>query len=168
MHKPGKTRMILDLVAAMAALPADAVLVLVGDGPGRRRVEDETASRKPDGRVRVVGSVPHEDIKWFYAACDLFAYPYPLDRPFLAILEAQSCGRPVVTMHTRSAEITVQTGRTGLLAKDLGEFQAHMAALARDRTLCESMGRAAREYIAEFHSVQVRVKQIEAMLNGSI
>jgi len=105
-------------------------------------------------------------MKWYYAACDLFAYPYRLDRPFLAILEAQSCGRPVVTMGTRSAELIVDSGRTGLLAKDLEDFRGQLAALTRDRTLCESMGRAGREYIQEFHSMQTRVKQIEGMLNG--
>jgi len=72
----------------------------------------------------------------------------------------------VVTMGIRSAELTVDSGRTGLLAKDLDEFQTHMAALTRDRTLCESMGCAGREYIQEFHSMQTRVKQIEGMLNG--
>ena len=163
-QRPGKTEMVLDLMATLVSLPSDAVLVLVGDGPGRRYLEEEVAKHEPEGRVRLVGHV--EDTRWYYAACDLFAYPYRLDQPFLAILEAQSCGRPVVTMGTRSAELTVDSGRTGLLAKDLEEFRGHLVALTRDRTLCESMGRAGREYIQEFHSMQTRVKQIEGVLYG--
>ena len=163
-QRPGKTEMVLDLMATLVSLPSDAVLVLVGDGPGRRYLEEEVAKHEPEGRVRLVGHV--EDTRWYYAACDLFAYPYRVDLPFVAILEAQSCGRPVVTMGTRSAELIVDSGRTGLLAKDLDEFQAHMATLTRDRTLCESMGRAGREYIQGFHSMQTRVKQIEGMLYG--
>lgn len=164
--RPGKTGMILDLVTALAALPSDVVLVLVGDGPGRQRLEDEAARLAPEGRVRFFGPVEHDDVRWFYAACDFFAYPYLTDRPWLTILEAQACGRPVVTIHTRSAELTVDAGRTGLLAKDLDEFQTHISALASDRGRCESMGRSAREYVARFHSIEARVKQIEDLLLG--
>ena len=98
--------------------------------------------------------------------CDFYAYPALTDRTFITILEAQACGRPVVTMQTRSAELTVDAGRTGLLVKDLEEFQAHIAALASDRARCESMGRAAREYIAKFHSIEIRVRQFEDLLLG--
>jgi len=166
-QRPGKTEMVLDLMAALVSLPSDAVLVLVGDGPGRRRLEEAAAKHEPEGRVRLVGPVAHEDTKWYYAACDLFAYPYRLDQPFLAILEAQSCGRPVVTMGTRSAELTVDSGRTGLLAKDPEEFRGHLAALARDRVRCEAMGKAGPEYIAKFHSMETRLSQIEDLLGCS-
>lgn len=164
----GKTEFILDLLdaLALAPLPSDVVLVLVGGGPGRQRVEKKVAKLKLEGRVRLAGSVPHEDVRWFYAACDFFAYPVQTDRMFVVILEAQACGRPVVTMQTDSAQLTVDAGRTGLLAKDLEEFQVHMAALASDRARCESMGQAAREYIAKFHSIEIRVRQIEDLLLG--
>ena len=164
--KMGKTDMIFDLLAALARLPSDVVLVLVGDGPGRQRVEEKVATLKLERRVRLVGAVPHDDVRWFYAACDFFAFPYAVDRTWLVILEAQSVGRPVVTMHTRSAELTVDVGRTGLLAKDLQELQAHLAALASDRARCESMGQAGPEYIAKFHSIETRVRQIEEVLIG--
>lgn len=162
--RPGKTDMILHLLAALAPLSSDLVLVLVGDGPGRRRVEEQVAKLKLERRVRLVGSVPHDEIRWFYVACDFYAYPDLMDRMFNTILEAQACGRPVVTMQTRSAEFIVDAGRTGLLAKDMEEFQAHMAALARDKARCESMGDAAREYIAKLHSMETRIRQIEDLL----
>src|SRR5881628_2298146 len=164
-QRPGKTEMVLDLMATLASLPSDAVLVLVGDGPGRRYLEEEVAKHEPEGRVRLVGHV--EDTRWYYAACDLFAYPYRVDLPFVAILEAQSCGRPVVTMGTRSAELIVDSGRTGLLAKDLEDFRGHLAALTRDRVRCEAMGKAGPEYIAKFHSMETRVSQIENLLGCS-
>jgi len=166
--KPWKTESVLELLdaLALAALPPDAVFVLVGDGPGRQRVEEKVAKLKLHGKVRLVGSVPHDDLEWFYAACDFFAFPDQQDFPRLAMLEAQACGRSVVTMHTRSAELTVDAGRTGLLAKDLEEFQAHLSALALDRARCESMGKGGPEYIAKFHSIETRVRQIEDLLLG--
>jgi glycosyltransferase involved in cell wall biosynthesis len=163
-RRRGKTEMILNLVASLAALPPNAVLALLGDGPGREQVEQAAARVSLNGRVRFFGQVEHEETKWFYAACDLFAYPHKVDRPFLAILEAQSCGRPVVTMHTPSAELTVETDRTGLLAKDLADFQFKLLELTEDRSRCAEMGRRARLYIERNHSINTRVSQIESML----
>jgi glycosyltransferase involved in cell wall biosynthesis len=132
--------MILDLLEAVAPLPDDVLLLIVGEGHGRQRVESRVAELELGKRVRVTGSV--DDVRPFYAACDVFAYPYELDRPWMAVLEAQAYGRPVITMRTESAEITVQDGRTGLLATDLNEFRDHLATLTSDRRRCESMGGA--------------------------
>jgi glycosyltransferase involved in cell wall biosynthesis len=162
--RPGKTEMILDLLAAVSALPPEVLLVVVGDGPGRQQLEKQVARLGLGARVRLTGSVP--DVKVFYAACDVFGYPYGLDRPWVAVLEAQASARPAVSMRTDSAQLTVDDGRTGLLAKNLDDFREHLAALAGDRVRCEVMGRAARQYIAQTHSTEVRVKQIERLLLG--
>lgn len=173
-NKAGKTEMVLALLTAFAPLSRDIVLVIVGDdGPGYKQVEDRVAKLElngrvrligPEERVRLVGSRDNADVKWFYAACDFYAYPHTLDRPWLSVLEAQACGRPVVTMRTQSTETIVDSERTGLLANDLAEFQKHIAALAGDRARCEAMGRAACDYVAKFHSMDVRIRQIEELL----
>ena len=100
----------------------------------------------------------------YLAAADVFAYPYDLDRPWMAALEAQACGRPVVTMRTGSAELTVEDGRTGLLAGDLEEFRAQLAALVADPLRRDEMGAAAREYVLRRHSLDARVGELEDLL----
>lgn len=164
--RPWKTEMVLELLAAGASLPAEAMLVHVGDGPGRDRVEQEARRLGLDGRLRLAGAVDHRDAVWYFAACDFLAFPDLRDFPWLAVLEAQSCGRPVVTTKTRSAEMTVDAGRTGLLAADRKEFEVHLATLAGDRARCRSMGAAAREYVERTHSMPIRVRQIEELLRG--
>jgi glycosyltransferase involved in cell wall biosynthesis len=164
--EPYKTDAVLDLLGTLARLPPDVLLLVVGDGPGRQLVEDKAAKLQSEGRVRLAGSVGHEDVRLYYAACDLFAYPCVVDRPWVSVMEAQACGRPVVTMRNRSAELTVQHGQTGLLAADLEEFHAHLALLIRDRQLCESLGQAGQEYVARFHTMKMRVQQIEQLLSG--
>lgn len=162
-----KTEMMLDLIAAVSRLPREVVLLLVGDnGPGRARLEREAAVMEPAGRIRVIVSLENAAMPWYYAACDLYAYPHPKDTPWVSVLEAQHCGRPVVTMRTASAELSVQEGRTGLLAKDFDEFEAHLAALVADPIRREAMGRAGREYVARHHSLEVRIRQIEELLDG--
>jgi len=164
--RPKKTQMMLDLIDAVADLPSDVVLLIVGDGPGRSLLERKASEAAPPGRVRILGPAAHAEMGVFYAACDIYAYPTWKDYTWVSVLEAQSCGRPVVTMRTRSAELSVEDGRTGLLAQDMGEFRTQLAALARDRARRESMGRAAGEYVARAHTMDARVRQMEDLLLG--
>ena len=81
----------------------DAVLLLVGDGPDRGRVErlvDEAGVR---GSVVLTGSVPWEEVPAYTDAGDVFAMPCRTRLAGLepeawgiVLLEAQACGLPVV------------------------------------------------------------------------
>jgi glycosyltransferase involved in cell wall biosynthesis len=174
--KYGKTEMVITLLQVLAGLPEDVVLLLVGDeGPGRRRVDDEIArlglERKvrfvgPSERERLLGSISNENVPWFYAAADVYAYPHPLDQPWVSLVEAQACGRPVVTMRTQSAELWIRHDETGLLAADVDEFRSYLSALLNDRQRRETMGRAAYENIAARHSMEHQMDRIEALLIG--
>jgi glycosyltransferase involved in cell wall biosynthesis len=161
-----KTGAVVDLVTAFATAPPDALLVLVGDGRGRPEIEAKAAGVGIADRVRFLGAVP-EPVDC-YVAADVLAFPdRHYDYPRLAILEAQGCGRPVVAIRNPSAELTVDDGRTGVLAPDLDAFSVALAQLAGDRARCAAMGRAAGEYVERHHSIGVRVRQIEEMLAGA-
>jgi glycosyltransferase involved in cell wall biosynthesis len=165
--RPGKTKGVLELLRSMTQVRQDAICVIVGDGEGRPEVEAERARLGLVERVHLAGAVPNRDIHRYYAASDVFAYPYDLDRPWLAALEAQASGRPVVLRRTGSAEVTVEHGRTGLLAADQNEFRAHLAALVQDRQRCRAMGKAARDYVSGRHSLEVRLRELERALEGT-
>lgn len=162
--RPWKTEMVLELVNAMALLPRDVALVVVGDGPGRERLAARVTELELERRVRLVGEIPNQDLPAYYAACDLFALPDLRDFPWLTVLEAQSCGRPVVTSDTPAARMTVEPGRTGVLAKDLSEFGECLRELTADLPRCRRLGDAGPEYVRRFHSLGVRIDQIETML----
>jgi glycosyltransferase involved in cell wall biosynthesis len=165
-RKQAKTEMVLDLLQLLPSLPSDVWLVVAGDGPGRSRIEAEIDRLELRERVHLVGAVPNADVPLYFAACDVYAYPYPRDIPSVSVLEAQACERPVVTMRTSSGELTVDDGRTGLLADTLEEFGDHLARLTGDRTRCAEMGKSARRFVSDFHSTDVRARQIEALLLG--
>ena len=160
----GKMRMLLDLIAASTSLPAQALLAIAGDGTGKAALERAIASVSPRCAVRLVGAVEHEKMPWYFAACDFFVYPSMVDRPWLAVLEAQACGRAVVTMRTRSAELTMLPGITGLVASDMDEFRRAIGALAADRPRARKMGHAAARYVAENHSLEAQIDRIERLL----
>ncbi|PYT67916.1 MAG: hypothetical protein DMG39_22580 [Acidobacteria bacterium] len=167
--RPGKAESVLELVRAFAALPPNALLLLVGDGEGRRQIEEEAARLGLRERVLLAGEVEHSEISWYYAACDFFAIPEKAEsnRPYQALLEAQAAGRAIVTMDTELGQITAEAGRTGFLAKDFQEFQSQLLTLAKNKSLCDEMGRAAADFVARSFSMEVRALQIERLLLGS-
>lgn len=174
--KYGKTEMVITLLQVLAELPRDVLLLLVGDdGPGRRHVEDNIASLGLGARVRLLGtkererllsSISNEDVPWFYAAADVYAYPHSVDQPWLSVIEAQACGRPVVTMKTESSEFLIRHDETGLLAADVDEVRAHLGSLLGDAERREAMGRAAYENFTAHHSMEHMIDRIEALLLG--
>ena len=55
----------------------------------------------------------------------------------------------------------------GFPRKDFQEFQSHLLALAKNKGLCDEMGRAAAEFVARSFSMEVRAAQIEKLFLGS-
>jgi glycosyltransferase involved in cell wall biosynthesis len=175
--KYGKTEMVITLLRVVAELSENVILLLVGDeGPGRPHVEDEIMrlglERKvhfvdPGERERLLGSISNEDVPWFYAAADVYAYPHPLDQTWLSLVEAQACGRPVVTMRTPSSELLIRHNETGLLAGDVNEFRSYLGQLLSDPDRREAMGRAAYGHFASNLSMAHHMERVEALLAGS-
>jgi phosphatidyl-myo-inositol dimannoside synthase len=95
-----------------------AVLLLVGDGPGRRRIERMVARRSIGGSVRFTGAVPWEEVPAHLDAGDVFAMPCR-DRLFgleveafgIVFLEAAACGLRVVGGRSGGAPEAVQLAR---------------------------------------------------------
>jgi len=87
------------LIKALALLPENYLLVLVGDGPERPIVETLTHELNLERRVLRFDHVPYSDLPKYYSAADVFVLP-SIDRGEafgLVVVEAMACGVPVVT-----------------------------------------------------------------------
>lgn len=98
----------------------DAVLLLVGGGPIRRRLA--RAARPLGDAVRITGPVPWSALPSYYDAGDVFAMPCRtrlggIDVEGLGIvyLEASATGLPVVAGSSGGAPDAVLPGETGLV-----------------------------------------------------
>lgn len=95
-------------LAVQAASRLGRRLVVVGDGPERRRLE---AMAGPT--VEFLGSRPDAEIAVLYARTRAFLFP-GLDDFGIAPVEAQAAGRPVVAFGQGGATETVTGGVTGV------------------------------------------------------
>lgn len=82
-------------------------LVVVGDGPERRKLE--AAAR---GNVRIVGEVSDAMLRGYYRQCQALIFPGEEDFGIVPV-EGQACGRPVIAYGRGGALESVVDGVTG-------------------------------------------------------
>ncbi len=120
-------------VEALAFLPDDVVLVVLGEGPQRKLLESP--------RIYLPGRVP--DVAAWLRRTSVYVQPSRWEGFGLGVLEAMVCGLPVVATNVSSLPELVSDGVTGILVPP-----DDPAALARgiERALAEpELGDAGRE-----------------------
>ena len=87
---------LFDAFADLARNDAELMLVFVGAGAARAHVERRVAAEGLSLRVYFEGKLPHRSLPQWFAACDVFCLPSHNEGLPNVILEAMSCGIPVV------------------------------------------------------------------------
>jgi glycosyltransferase involved in cell wall biosynthesis len=142
------------LVAAFARSAARerGTLVIVGDGPERESLLCLAGELGVGDAILFVGARPLPEMPLWYQACDVFVMPSMVEGLSMAILEAMSSARPVITTLPEVGEHdVVSDGSTGLLVAS-GDVEGLGAAIDRLRTdgdAARRMGHVARELVAE-------------------
>jgi phosphatidylinositol alpha-1,6-mannosyltransferase len=117
----------------------DAVLLLVGDGPERARLQRMVRRRGLEGAVRLVGGVGWDEVPAWTDAADVFAMPCRTrlgglepEAWGIVFLEAQACGLPIVVGRSGGAPETVcDPARARVVAGAPEVADALVALLAR-------------------------------------
>lgn len=99
-------------VRALASVP-DAVLVLVGEGPLRSRLEADAAAAGVGDRVRFAGF--RSDARALMGAADVVVLPSRSEGLPLVALEAAAAGAPLVASAVRGLRELLTDGRDALL-----------------------------------------------------
>jgi len=93
----------------------DARLVIVGEGQEHRHLAELTSQLALEGYVTFQGGLAHEDVIRFMRAADVFVLP-SLTEPFgIVLVEAMSCGLPLVASNVMGIPSIVEEGINGFL-----------------------------------------------------
>lgn len=132
-------------------------LVLIGDGPQRRRLGDQ-ACRLPAGTVRFTGPVPHSAVPALLARAHVFALPVRTrwaglnpEGLGLVFAEAAACGVAVLAGASGGTADTVISGETGQLLDpdDPAVWAEAIGGLLNDPDGARRMGQRGRAHIVE-------------------
>ena len=105
-------------ICALAALP-DTDLLIVGEGPERRALQQLAAKRGVSDRVRFLGGLHQYRLPEIYNAIDALVLASSREGWANVLLEAMACGTPVVASAVWGTPEVVSAPPAGVLMKTL-------------------------------------------------
>jgi glycosyltransferase involved in cell wall biosynthesis len=157
------------LLEALAGMTEPPFLLLAGDGPKRREIEEAAARLGIVDRVRFLGVV--DDVRPPLSIADFSVLPSTAVETFsMAMLESMAMGVPVIGSDLGGMAEAVLPGRTGWLVppNDAGALRGAIAEALRDKGQAAAMGWHARELVVERFSKERMVGAMESLLDGLI
>lgn len=153
--RKGHDQLITALPSIRQAVP-DVLYAIVGDGEERPALTALVERERLADHVQFLGEVDDAELIHCYQQCDLFVLP---NRTFkgdfegfgMVLVEAQSCGKPVVAGTSGGTAETMRAPETGCMVDCTGPHQlaAVVTELLTDADRRARMGRAGRQWVVE-------------------
>jgi glycosyltransferase involved in cell wall biosynthesis len=109
--------LLIDALSLLRSSRPDVLLVIVGEGEYRSRLESAVTQLNLRDNVMLVGSRRHSDLPGWYSSADVFCIASSSEGWPNVLLEAMACGLPVVAPQAWSAPEIVVSDNIGLLAE---------------------------------------------------
>jgi glycosyltransferase involved in cell wall biosynthesis len=154
-----------DLIRAVAQLPEEWSLDIVGTGPHRRMLEALAVDLNIETRVRFHGFVGRAQVRDFLRRCGVYAMPSANEAVALAALEAMACGAPVVLSQIRAFQQLVSDHVNGRLVP-VGDVGALAEGILEAWECCDSFGSAAVETVRARYNTHVLYLELAESLRG--
>lgn len=137
------------LLEALPRLRGDWRLSLVGDGPEAAPLREKVRALGLAERVAFLGWQERSRMPRIYQEADIFVFPSVEEGMPNAMLEAMSCGLPVLACAVCGCEELVEHEHTGLLVppRDVDALAAALQRLCAAPDERHRMGRAGREAV---------------------
>lgn len=135
------------LIRAVATLPANVRLVVVGEGPERAAIAAEAAACGLADRLVMPGFMA-EPARWI-GHFNLLALSSRSEQAPIAVIEAMAAGLPVVSPDVGDVAAMVAEENRRFIAADEAGFRAALAELADNAPLRAQVGAANRRVAAE-------------------
>ncbi len=154
----------LEIARRVLSSRPDAYFVIAGDGPERESIVARAAAMGLTDRLRMTGST--SDVPGVLAMLDVFALSSDNEASPVSILEAMSCGRPVVAPNVGSISQSVLQGTTGFVFEvdDIAAAAEHWLQLLNDPDLAGRMGTAGRDWVVERASLAGMTRGYEDLI----
>jgi len=162
----GVHKAILAFVHVVAQLP-DAVLLIVGDGPLRKKLGDMCAEFNIANNVIFTGF--RDDVPGLMATIDLYLQVGDLPNIGTTTLEAMASAKPLITAVGNEdgramASETLIDGENGFIVSNVPEeIAARIVCLLREKNNSFKMGQRSRKIVEEKFDFKGHVAVVEAL-----
>lgn len=132
--------------------PLEVELVLIGEGKLRPELQKRFAHL--DGRVIWEGNVPNSRLPEYLNGSVMFVLPSLYEGHPKALIEAMSCGMPVIGADSPGIREVIDHGHNGYLCgSDPESMRAAIVHLLARPDICSELGRRARKFVLDRYSL---------------
>ncbi|WP_407181342.1 glycosyltransferase family 4 protein [Bradyrhizobium sp. STM 3562] len=156
-----------DLIRAMAELPQEWSLDIVGTGPDKDMLQRLASDLHLAGRVRFHGFLGRSEVRDLLRRCGVYAMPSSNEAVALAVLEAMACGAAVVLSRIRAFEQLVTDGANGRLVP-VGDVKSLAAGILDAWAHRERLGEAAVETVRSRYDTRILYSDLADSLRQSV
>jgi len=163
----GADTLIFAMPELLQSIP-DAVLVLVGEGGDRPRLEQLARQQGISARTFFLSNLSQQALFGCYARCDVFALPSAGEGFGFVFLEAMAHAKPVIGgAHGGTLDI-IQHGVTGMLVPhgDGKLLSDALKTLLTDKARAAEMGERGRARIATTYTFDRFAEQLQTLFDG--
>ncbi len=141
-------------------LNGKCMLYICGDGTQRRNLEKLAVDSGKAGKITFTGALAHDQLTRYFQTADIFAMASHHEGLPNVILEAMSCGLPVVSTDVGGISGVVKDGETGYLTSKR-DAETHAGLLLQAYKNREALGESACNLVNLQYSAKTVVGQIE-------
>jgi hypothetical protein len=138
----------------------DLKLVVVGEGPARKDLEQLVRDRGMERHVVMTGFVPHRDLRTYYALSHVFVFASKVESQGLVVLEAMQCGLPVVAIGKMGTREVMGGSNGGFMVDD--DFTQAVRRLLDEPGLRAKKSEEARSHALEW-TMGVQARKMEQL-----
>jgi glycosyltransferase involved in cell wall biosynthesis len=138
-------------------------VVIAGDGPDRKAIEDMVQRYGLQSSVILAGQ--HSDMPGIYAAMNIFVLPSLNEGLPMTILEAMAASRPVIATRVGAVPRVIKDGETGLLVDpgDADGLRDAISSLLTDSDLCHRLGAAGHDWVSRNYTSEAMALKYRQM-----
>ena len=154
---------LLEAVASIRGRVGEVRLLIAGEGPYRKQLEQQIIDLGLQREVQLLGA--RKDILQLLHAADIFVFPSHFEGQPGAVIEAMLAGKPIVASDLPEHRETLIHGQTAFLVppQNVPALADAIVELLRDREKAHRLGEAARRAAVERFDIREIARQHEAL-----
>jgi glycosyltransferase involved in cell wall biosynthesis len=162
LHPEKNIETLIKSIPSVLEKNANIHLYIVGPGFQKDELRKLTTKLKLDKNITFFGKVTNEELLMAYNSCDVFILPSIAELEGMVVLEAMSCGKPIIIANSKSSASRFFVNENGFLfeTKDYQDLANKISAILDDDNLRENMGRKSLD-LSRGYDIQRSIDKLE-------
>ena len=152
------------LIQAMENI--DASLIIIGNGVRHNFLTNLIEKKKLQNKIKIIKSVPHDEIPRYYKSADVFALAYDpnVESIPMPVVESMASGIPVIVSEPENGDIEEIGDSVIFCKRNPDSFAENIMKILKNRELSEKMTKSSQKILNKFDSNVIESREAQIYL----